>query len=313
MDKKPIMSKYPPSLKLLSFALIMAISALFTLLIGVLIAVAIYGPDVLKHFGVLSKLSDPYYLFLSKYMQMISQIGLFVFPPLIFAMMVNRNISSYLLLNKKPLFFSVIASVLVLFAATPFINFIILLNQSMVLPEFLSGIESWMRSSEDLANNVTQAYLNVNSVSGLLFNIFLIALIPAIGEEFVFRGVLVRLFKEWSKNYHVAIFISSMIFSTIHFQFYGFLPRFLLAELFGYLFVWTGSLWVPVLSHFINNLTSVIAAYCNGKGKAPEAMETFGTANNEWIWVVVSMIIVSGLLYMIYTKEKRAEEKPINP
>ena len=98
-------------------------------------------------------------------------------------------------------------------------------------------------------------------MKGLFINLLMIAIIPAIGEEFFFRGLLQRIFSNWVRNTHWGIIISAFLFSAIHMQFYGFFPRFLLGAMFGYLFVWSGSLWLPVLAHFINNSLAVIAYY----------------------------------------------------
>jgi membrane protease YdiL (CAAX protease family) len=313
MEAKAPIKKFPSYLKLITYCLVTAITALFTLLLGYLLVVLIFGPDALKQMSNLDNLTDPLSLSLSKFMQIVSQLGLFVFPPLLFAMMANRNAFDYLTLNRRPKAFSFLLSILVLFAATPFINWTVEMNGMMHLPAFLSDVEKWMRSSEDLTAKVTQAYLNVNTTQGLVLNIFMIGVLPAIGEEFVFRGVLIRLFKEWLKNCHVAVILSAIIFSAIHFQFYGFLPRFLLAVLFGYLFIWTKSLWVPIVAHFINNTTTVIIAYCTNKGKAPSPMDTFGTAEGEWVWILISLIFVLLMLTLIYKREQATNDCLIEP
>ncbi|MBA4322698.1 MAG: hypothetical protein C0408_07765 [Odoribacter sp.] len=313
MEVKAPIQKFPSYLKLITYGLITAITALFTLLLGYILAAVIFGPDALKQLSNLDNLADPLLLSLSKFMQIVSQLGLFVFPPLLFAMMANRNAFNYLTLNRKPKAFSFLFSVLILFAATPFINWTVEINGMMHLPDFLPGIEKWMRSSEDLTAKVTQAYLNVNTTEGLLLNVFMIGVLPAIGEEFVFRGVLIRLFREWLKNCHVAVILSAVIFSAIHFQFFGFLPRFLLAVLFGYLFIWTRSLWVPIIAHFINNTTTVIIAYCTNKGNAPSPIDTFGTAEGEWVWILISIIFVMLMLTLIYKREQATNDCLLEP
>ena len=95
----------------------------------------------------------------------------------------------------------------------------------------------------------------MNSISSLLINMVMIGVIPAIGEEFLFRGALQKIFSEWTKNKHLGIWISAILFSAMHLQFYGFIPRMLLGALFGYTLLWTGSLWIPIFGHFVNNGT----------------------------------------------------------
>ena len=69
----------------------------------------------------------------------------------------------------------------------------------MKLPEFMSGLENWMRTMEDAATVLVEKFMKVESIPGLLFNIFMIAIIPALGEELMFRGVIQRIFSNWTK------------------------------------------------------------------------------------------------------------------
>jgi len=100
-----------------------------------------------------------------------------------------------------------------------------------------------------------------------MFNLFMIALIPALGEEFLFRGVLQRIFGEWFKNPHLAVWLAAILFSLAHYQFLGFMPRIILGALFGYIFLWTGNIWMPILAHFVNNTVGVIYYYLFSQGK----------------------------------------------
>jgi membrane protease YdiL (CAAX protease family) len=131
----------------------------------------------------------------------------------------------------------------------------------MKLPEFLSGLEEIFKDSENRAKEMTLAFLSVETTWGLLANILIIGILPAIGEELLFRGVLIRIFNERSRSYHFGIILSAFIFSAIHGQFYGFVPRFVMGCLFGYLFVWGGSLWYPIVAHFVNNTFAVLTFY----------------------------------------------------
>jgi membrane protease YdiL (CAAX protease family) len=135
-------------------------------------------------------------------------------------------------------------------------------------------------------------------------NLLMIAILPAIGEELLFRGVLLRLFREWTKNVHVAIIITALLFSFIHFQFYGFLPRFLMGVLFGYLVYWSGSLWVSVIAHFVNNGTAVIVAWLGARYFPNLDFNTFGSTHNPWI-LVASGTITALVLLLLWIKRKK--------
>lgn len=297
------MKNFPPYLKILSFVMIILVSLLFTFLLGLLIAVPFFGTDVLTQLSEMTDITNSGSLDFVKYFQFINQLGLFIFPSIIFALLVNRNIPQYLKLNIKPFGFSMFAGFFMILFAMPIVSYLAELNEMMNLPDSFSGIETWMRESEDKAMELTKAFLDVSSISGLCVNLFIIAIIPAIGEEIMFRGIFLRLFKEWTRNIHLAVFISAILFSALHLQFYGFLPRMILGILLGYLFVWSGSIWVPVFIHFINNAAVVIGSYLSNKGIIEADIESIGSTNN-YTYLLISIILSGILLIMIYRKEK---------
>lgn len=138
-----------------------------------------------------------------------------------------------------------------------------LLNQHLHLPEFLSGLEDWIYSSEKNAEQLVKQFLSMDSVGDLIFNLILIAFVPAICEEYLFRGALQSIFTN-RYGAHVAIFMTAVIFSAFHMQFLGFLPRFALGVLLGYLYYWSGSLVYPILMHVTNNGFVVLLVYFMG-------------------------------------------------
>jgi hypothetical protein len=186
-----------------------------------------------------------------------------------------------------------------MFASLPFINWMVSMNETMKLPGFLHGIEEWMKITEQEAAKLTEAFMDMPALGGFMFNMVMIGLLPSIGEEFLFRGVLQRLLREWLGSIHLAVFISAFLFSAMHMQFYGFFPRMMLGIMFGYLFYWSGSLWVPVFAHFINNGSAVIFSYLGQHGVLSGDYEDFGATEN------ISLILLSGLavpvlLFLIY-------------
>jgi membrane protease YdiL (CAAX protease family) len=100
---------------------------------------------------------------------------------------------------------------------------------------------------------LTEYLTAFETIPQLLVGFVVIALIPAIGEELVFRGLLQPRVQRLTHNVHAAVWITGFIFSAIHFQFYGLIPRMLLGVLLGYLYVWSGNLWYPIVGHFTNN------------------------------------------------------------
>jgi len=286
------------------FLIVVSIVLFCTLLFsiaGALMVNVLYGVDVIADPAAFNDLENPMVLAALKLMQLLSTgIGMFLLPSLILAWLFSQRPADYLEINRKPANESILLSVVIMFAAIPVINLMVGLNQQMQLPGFLSEMESWMNGSEENATRITEALLNMNSPGDLFYNLLIIAVLPALGEEFLFRGILQKLFKEMTQNVHVAIIITAVIFSAIHMQFYGFLPRMMLGILFGYLLHWTGNLWVPVIAHFINNAAAVVFAYFAGRQELPFNQDTIGTMEGEWMWVLAASLVLSVALFRIW-------------
>ncbi|TCS88900.1 hypothetical protein EDD80_10290 [Anseongella ginsenosidimutans] len=188
-----------------------------------------------------------------KFMQVTQSVGMFVIPPLIYFRLAGLRGKDYLTSKKERLPLFLLLALALGFVSAPMIELSYQLNQLMDLPPFLDGLEAWMRESEDTMEELTKVLLTMNGWTDFAVNMLMIAVIPAIGEELMFRGALQGIFSRWFGNVHWAIFITAILFSFIHMQFFGFLPRFLLGLLFGYLFYWSGNIWVPIATHFLNN------------------------------------------------------------
>jgi uncharacterized protein len=196
--------------------------------------------------------------------------------------------------------------VIIIFAAVPFINYILELNMQLRLPEFMKPVEDWIYNTEQQAERVTHAYLRADTISVLLFNIFMIAVIPALGEEFMFRGVILRILNDWSRNTHVAIWVSAILFSFIHMQFLGFFPRMILGVLFGYMVVWSGSVWPAVVAHFVNNAAAVIFFYLFQHQFTDGTLENIGKGSAGIYFAALSIIVTLGLMWMFRKKANTA-------
>ena len=283
---------------LIVVSLVLFSTIIFSML-GALLADALYGINIMKDPTALGDLDNPIVLDALKLMQLISTgIGMFLVPSLLLAMLFSREPAEYLQLHRlNPGHVPLV--VIVMFLAVPAINLMLVWNQQLQLPPGLSGLESWMKDSEDNAARITEALLNMHSTGDMLYNLLIIAILPALGEELLFRGILQRLFGELFRNMHWAILITAIIFSAIHMQFYGFLPRMMLGLLFGYLLYWTGSLWVPIIAHLINNGAAVVFAWMATKNDMPFDQDTIGTLEGEWMLVAVSVAILTVCLWQI--------------
>ena len=196
--------------------------------------------------------------------------------------------------------------VIVLFfalAALPIISLLAEWNKGMELPSFLASMEEVMREMEESAKVLTERFLNTSSVVMMFVNLFVMALLPAVCEEMMFRGWLQRVLGK-TVNYHTAIWVSAFVFSTIHFQFYGFIPRMLIGAALGYLYYYTGSLWAPIIAHFINNAVAVVAAFLIYNGYSSIDFDLIGTGDT-WYLSVASVALCVALLFRLQITDNR--------
>lgn len=289
---------------LLVVGIILISATLFTVL-GTVAATAIYGVSIMQLQTMLNDFTNPTAISILKFIQTISTIGIFIIPALVIAFLFDHQPMNYLRVNKIVNAVSAVLVVIALVAALPLINYLGELNSRMSLPSFLSDIEKWMKDSEDKAAELTKSFLDMRSTSDLLFNVFMIGLLPAIGEELLFRGIIQRLFSEWSKNINIGIWTSAILFSAMHMQFYGFVPRMMLGALLGYLFAWSGSLWLPIIAHFVNNALAVVLTYLLSAQMIGVDADKIGT-ENDYATVLISVLLTGLLLWFIYKKEKRS-------
>jgi membrane protease YdiL (CAAX protease family) len=241
-----------------------------------------------------------------KWVQFIQSTAMFLLPPLCMAYLWSKQPLDWLKVKgerlkvKSESFWAVV----LMLVALPAINLLGHLNQQMTLPAFLEPLEQWMKTSEESAKVLTEQFLNVTTFSGLIINLLLMALLPAVAEELTFRGVLINLFRVKGERLkvkgegvpHLAIWCSAILFSAIHMQFYGFVPRMLMGALFGYMLVWTGSLWIPILMHFTNNAMAVIIYFVAlREGWDMEQVDAIGTNDTLWLGIVSIVITIVGI------------------
>lgn len=297
---KNAFSSLSPLAKIFFSLFIIFSSFIFTLIIGSILAIPIFGINFFENPEILADISNPDYLPFFKYYQLVQSIGIFIIPPIVAAKLFGNHISNYYELNIKPLWIFLVLSFLLMFTVQPFITFLIDINNNIDFPDFLKNIEDWMKQAEANAAKLSELFLVMDNPYTLIFNIFLMAVIPAIGEELFFRGLLQKLLNEWTKNIHIAVILSAIAFSAIHLQFYGFFPRLLLGALFGYMFVWSGTLWLPIFAHFINNAFAVILSYLWQKGIINENYESFGNFSNNYSAIILSLVLTSIIMYHFY-------------
>lgn len=194
-------------------------------------------------------------------LQGLGAIGGFIIAGLIYLVIVERVQLSALFSLKKINYWAIILTIVIvisfMFVNTVFIEW----NMNFTFPGFLRGFEEWASEKEEELKLVTDFLTEFNSLGQFIIVFIVVAVIPGIGEELIFRGILQNKFHLLFKNIHVAIIVTAILFSGFHMQFFGFVPRLFLGILFGYIYYWSGNLWYPIIGHFINNGFTLILIY----------------------------------------------------
>ncbi|MBQ8099996.1 MAG: CPBP family intramembrane metalloprotease [Paludibacteraceae bacterium] len=247
-------------------------------------------------------------VFSLKMMQMLQTTGTFMLPCFAGAYLWSEKPMEWLHIDRGTDWRAVGVVVVLMLCAVPGVNLLAWLNGKMELPAFLSGLEELMKAQEEAAGELTERFIRADSIGELLLNVCLMALLPAFSEELCFRGTLFTLFSG-KGNRHVALWAVAILFSAIHFQFYGFVPRMLLGALFGYMLLWSGSLWLPVLAHFVNNCTAVVLYNLYYmRGRNTDEIDMFGTEDTWWAGILSLLLtaVLIAVLHRVLHSSRRA-------
>ncbi len=293
MDHRDTFRAMHPFTKLLMLVMLMFVSLIVVMGLGTFAAIPFLGEGVLDFFATGD--SNPGNVIMMRYFQVLSHVGLFIVPSIAFALIVSKHPSRYLSLKGNPGIWPMVLGALIMFAAVPMVTWSYEINHLVHFPDALKSLETWMRGMESTAEQMTRYFLKVDGWQGLLFNVFMIALIPAIGEEFIFRGIIQKLFAQWTRNQHVAVLITSVLFSAMHLQFFSFLPRFALGVILGYMLVWSGNIWIPMLAHFVNNLTALLVFFYFDRGIISFDMDDIGEGTMAPVYAIASLAVIVAL------------------
>ena len=180
-------------------------------------------------------------------------------------------------------------------------------NKALIFPDFMSQFENWAISKEKQLAKLTVFLISFESFNEYLIGVLAIAIVPGILEEFFFRGILQKNILLISKNHHFAIWITAIVFSFIHLQFYGFFPRMIMGVLFGYIFYWSGSLTYPIIAHIFNNFFSLTLFYAANEGLfGPEFKVDINSSPDIPLYVIIfSFFIFSFLIVSLRKHFKR--------
>ena len=223
-------------------------------------------------------------------------------PAILIVAWTNSKPLQYLKIqNEKSISKKIVFTVLVFIFSYIFASFLSVWNEGIILPEWLSEVEKVMRTMEDAALETTSLLLSGKTVGSLILNIAVIAALASISEELFFRGAMQQFIQEKFKNGHLSVWLTALIFSIVHFQFYGFFPRLFLGAVLGYLFLYTRNLWIPILLHFLNNATVIIVDFFWSDTDWYNRIEGV-TISYTFILLALVSILATIFLFVIYNK-----------
>jgi membrane protease YdiL (CAAX protease family) len=267
-------------------------------LIGTLILSSMTGLSVLEISDTDKwDYSNPALLTFVRGMLVIQLLGLFIIPCFLFAYFSDPKPTQYLgLKSAKPMYF--LLGAVVLIVALPLVDWLGVFNHQLI-PETTS-LGKWMKESEETAAKQIGFMLKKNSLQDLFMNLLFIAVFAGVGEELFFRGVLQRIFIRLFKSPVAGIIITAIVFSAIHLQFYGFIPRFILGVLLGLIYWYSGSLWPAIVAHFVYDAFAVVMIYFN-----PSLADQDGATvqiGNQVVMALISAVLVAAIIYQMKKK-----------
>ncbi|WP_439183006.1 lysostaphin resistance A-like protein [Carboxylicivirga taeanensis] len=299
------LAQLPPLVKLIMlFTVVLFFGSLSTLLMG-LMAAPVFGVDMSSKDSILANVG-----FLQAY-QTIQSISLFIIPSLLCFFACFKSFSQGINGEKQLNIKAVALTIVLIVVAQAFIAYSAWFNHQLELPESLSHVFNWMAEKEQEAVELTQLMIQKDNWEQLFFTVLMMSVLPAMGEEWLFRGILQRQLALLTKNKHIAIVLTAILFSAIHMQFLTFLPRFFLGIVLGYLFVLSGNLWLAVIAHFTNNLMAIMA-FQVPLDKTSEAPLTDFEGSQSAIAIISSALAIVLILYLIKKICDRSS-KPAKP
>lgn len=288
MSKSALLAGLRPAEKFLFSVVILFILVLVFQFLGAFLAAWIYGFRVSEILS-LGTYEDARYLAASKLMQMLGSVGTFIVPAFLFSYLFEGDLFSYYKFRNPTGMAPMLLVILMMVSVIPFINYMAEINLKMEIP--IRALDQLLRSLESTAEEMMVAFTATKSIGGLLVNLLMIGVIAAVGEELIFRGLIQRLMTDMIRNFHLAILITALLFSAFHFQFFSFLPRFVLGIILGYMMYYGQSIWYPILAHFVNNAMGVVYYYFNSRGSADDMLEEIGTSTLIPLAAVVSLAL----------------------
>ncbi|QIX61445.1 CPBP family intramembrane metalloprotease [Hymenobacter sp. BT18] len=299
-----VSSRLHPLLALLLLVGLMLAAVCLGYFFMLLAGVAFFGVRSMQEFEAL--LRNPQLSPHGWSMMMLSQVLLlfvgFAGAALALASIQGRSWASYFAPRRPvPAWWLLLAAAIIVLSL-PAMSGLIAWNANAQFPAFMHEFEVWARDKETQAQDLTQYLTQFTSTGRLLVGLLVIAVVPAISEELVFRGVVQKQITRLFGSYHAGVWLAAFLFSAIHMQFFGFVPRLVLGVVLGYLFAWSGNILVPMAAHFAQNAVQILLLYAQQRGTLSATLDPDSTQALPWPWMLLSAVLTLGLLRLAYQK-----------
>ncbi|MCM1349464.1 MAG: CPBP family intramembrane metalloprotease [Firmicutes bacterium] len=235
----------------------------------------------------------------------VQDIFVFIVPALVAALLSTRRPAELLGIDVRPGAAAVIVALLCLLCSIPAMNMVVDWNANVELPRGLGEMANWMRAMEESANNTLKVLFGNGSVMNLIMALLVVGVFAGFSEELLFRGAIQRMMITANVNAHVAIWVTAFIFSAVHLQFFGFVPRLLLGAMFGYMAWWSGSVWLSVAAHVTNNALAATSMWLTARGATDGMLELNKCGTESPLLVVTSVIVTATMLAILYKITRR--------
>lgn len=262
-------------------------------IMGDILAVLIFGKDAMVAMEV------PVVQFLQTFLS----IGLFLLPPVLMVRLCcEGSLGDNLMVSKPPRPLPLLVCIAAIVVSEPMVSWLEEVNMRMTLPDSMSSIEDWMREREQSAADIVRKLTAPPDTLNYIINLGVLALLPGLCEEMFFRvGVQTRLFADKTRIRGVwAVVMTAVLFSALHLQFFGFLPRMVLGAVLGMFLMITGNAWYSIVAHFVNNMIALTLG-SGSQAQQPQWMET-------WWAIVMSAVATSAMLWLLWRIEKMTKK-----
>ncbi len=241
-----------------------------------------------------------------RWMQFISTFFLFFLPPFFYALLCHKKPLLHLGFTHRVGVKEVIVVVLVMLACLPIVGALQELTE--MFPWSKATLQQF-KDAETSYNKQVAVIARMDNFLDYLVSIVMIAFLPAVFEETMFRGGLQNLLSRWFKMPVVAIVITSIIFSAVHGSYLGFLSRFALGFVLGWVYYRTGNIWLNIIGHFFNNAFAITVLYFSTK--PGQKLDPSKIDDHFPVWIgLVAIAAVYGLFKYFEKISKNDIDRP---